>query len=46
MEDVILTIDEDYHENGEITAKINQNWGTYGISLNMDPYYPPKLFNL
>lgn len=42
MEDVILTIDEDYHENGEITAKINQNWRTYGISLNMDPYYPPK----
>ena len=42
MEDVILTIDEDYHENGEITGKINRNWGTYGISLNMDPYYPPK----
>ena len=31
MEDVILTIDEDYHENGEITGKINRNWGTYGI---------------
>ena len=42
MEEVILTIDEDYHENGEITGKINQNWQTYGISLSMDPYYPPK----
>ena len=42
MEDIILTIDEDYHENGEITAKINQNGETYGISLNMDPHYPPK----
>ena len=41
MEDVILTIDEDYHENGDFVKEINNNYQTYGIGIRSDVYYPP-----
>ena len=41
MEDIILTIDEDYHENGDFVKKINNNYQTYGIGIRSDVYYPP-----
>lgn len=41
MEDVILTIDEDYHENGDFVKEINNNYQTYGIGISSDVYYPP-----
>lgn len=34
MEDVILTIDEDYHENGDFVKEINNNYQTYGIGIS------------
>ena len=39
--EVILTIDEDYHENGDFVKKINNNYQTYGIGISSDVYYPP-----
>ena len=42
MEDIILTIDEDYHENGDFVKEINNNYQTYGIGIRSDVYYPPK----
>ena len=41
MEDIILTIDEDYHENGDFVKEINNNYQTYGIGIRSDVYYPP-----
>jgi hypothetical protein len=38
---VILTIDEDYHENGDFVKEINNNYQTYGIGISSDVYYPP-----
>ena len=39
--EVILTIDEDYHENGDFVKEINNNYQTYGIGISSDVYYPP-----
>ena len=38
---VILTIDEDYHENGDFVKEINNNYQKYGIGISSDVYYPP-----
>ena len=39
--EVILTIDEDYHENGDFVKEINNNYQKYGIGISSDVYYPP-----
>ena len=39
--EVILTIDEDYHENGDFVKEINNNYQTNGIGISSDVYYPP-----
>lgn len=41
MMKVILTIDEDYHENGDFVKEINNNYQKYGIGISSDVYYPP-----
>ncbi len=41
MDDLVLTIDEDYHENVDFVKEINNNYQTYGIGIRSDVYYPP-----
>lgn len=41
MDDLVLTIDEDYHENVDFVKEINNNYQTYRIGIRSDVYYPP-----
>lgn len=41
MDDLVLTMDEDYHENVDFVKEINNNYQTYRIGIRSDVYYPP-----